>query len=825
MDMKRKASVIFFAACLSICGCESKDVEPAPVEPVPEVEPETAPAHEVPQAAAPEAVAAPAAEKEIVDPADMCGDIRRPSGKDSRNYACQDGLWLCQKTDGCACGDGEACHGGCTDGKCVQAPADPKRDVYCVDGNCPCGESFCAKGAICRAGMCYCRTAETDKGCGNEIVSGDFGEFSCTSVKVGNRREVLFMCERDEGCRLRDGRHYVKYGVVSDNPEIMQGMTGCFYHLDGDQDTTHVTLCPEGDCVVPWTVAQHPAEGAADAAGVEAVVPEDDKDAQAGKVPAAGAEKVDAAPAMISVNTCKVFEKPANGYVSFWSDVYSDARIKLPESGKPSYADQDGRKVFEQIAAFDAAVCSGGTRYCHGAGQKPIAAPANPKGYACLPVKMMHEKPQVKKKGKGKDAKNADVTADVSSEPLMDSRGREKKAWKCTEETCICGGKACANGALCMDEQCYCGAYPLEEGYACVDDMARCEHDTCRCGKTECERGEACDGKGCLCGNVKAPGKNYLCKSGAWECPTHDGCNCGNALCFDNMVCHNGACLCGGRPAPDEDYRCEERPEGLSWVCHADVHCRCYDNFIAKGDVCRPVSCGEHETLKGGGCFCGESASLGVPWRCASVQGKYENVCASTEGCQCGKETCPWGSVCREGSCVDRVTGSPVPEGIQYKMTHGYALCIQEDGCTCGKTTCRNETYCVGGACYENPVFRMIGGQRVAFDISEVREVRDEYDIANDPAPMTPNYNRVWDEVLVGEHYCGGMEMPRDPSLYVCRYETWMSGACGKDAGTVSYRAVGWICTSDKCPCGEGACVKNEACLNGYCLPGIEQED
>lgn len=174
---------------------------------------------------------------------------------------------------------------------------------------------------------------------------------------------------------------------------------------------------------------------------------------------------------------------------------------------------------------------------------------------------------------------------------------------------------------------------------------------------------------------------------------------------------------------------------------------------------------------------------------------------------------------------MDRVTGSPVPEGIQYKMTHGYALCIQEDGCTCGKTTCRNETYCVGGACYENPVFRMIGGQRVAFDISEVREVRDEYDIANDPAPMTPNYNRVWDEVLVGEHYCGGMEMPRDPSLYVCRYETWMSGACGKDAGTVSYRAVGWICTSDKCPCGEGACVKNEACLNGYCLPGIEQED
>ena len=829
-NMSRRLIVVLFAVCVCAFGCQDKQAEPEPVLPEAPAAPVAVPEPEAnaEAVAQPEAAAVPEV-KEVVDPADLCGDVRRPSGKDSRDYECRDGLWLCNDNNGCVCGDGALCYGVCTDGKCLQAPADPKRDVYCLDGNCACGDGFCAKNAICRAGMCICRTAETDKGCGNEIVSGDFGEFSCHSVKVENRREVLFMCERDEGCRLRDGRHYMKYGVVSANPEVMEGMVGCFYHLDGDEDTTRVTLCPEGDCVIPWTVEQRPAEVAEAAEGVvadggnqeaAAAKPEPGDQAATGEAGAVPNE-----PAMIDVNLCKVFERPTNGYVSFWDDVYEEAKVTLPESDKPTFADTEGRKVFVPIAAFDAAICAGGTRYCHGVGQKPLAAPAEPKGYACLPVNSMPVMQDAKKKpkGKGKDAKTAEVVAVES--PLLDSALDVKKAWKCTGESCACGGKACAQGGLCINERCYCGEYPLEEGYACIDDVARCEHDTCQCGKSECERGEACDGKGCLCGNDKAPGKNYLCKSAEWVCPTHDGCNCGNSLCFDNMVCKDGTCLCDGKPAPDENYRCEERPEGLTWVCHADVHCRCYSNFIAKGDVCRPVTCGEHEVLKGSGCFCGDSAALGSPWRCAKNQDKYENICASTEGCTCGKELCPWGSVCRSGNCVDRIKGEAIPEGILYKMTRGYALCIQEEGCACGKGTCREGMYCVAGECYENPVYRIIGGKQVFFDIRDVREVRDEYDIANDPAPMTPNYNRVWDEVLSSSDYCGGIAMPDDPLRYVCRYETWIAGACGKDAGTVSYRALGWICAADTCPCGTGQCSKNEMCLNGYCMPGVTAEE
>ena len=820
--MSRKTIVVLLAMCVCIGGCD-KPAEPEPAQPAVEAEPEVkdVQAEVAPAEAAPEPVKEAAPVVEAVDPADMCGEVRRPSGKDSRDYVCQDGMWLCLQPEGCICGEGGICHGGCKDGQCVQAPADPKHDVYCVDGNCPCGDVFCAKNAICRAGMCICRTDETDKGCGNEIVSGDFGEFSCESVKLGNRREVLFMCLRDEGCRLRDGRHYMKYGVVSANPEVMQGMTGCFYHIDGDADTTQVTLCSEGDCVMPWTVVQQPAAAGAPDAGNAPAAGAPDKAAantHEGENAAAPAE-----PPVI--NTCTVFEKTAKGYVSFWSEVYSSAKVTLPDSGKPAYADHDGKRMYVYVPAFDAAYCDGGTRYCHGTGQKPLAAPADPRGYECvtvswLPVSQTASKPKGRK---GKDAKDADAAAAAVQPAMLDSGIDVKKAWKCTGESCVCGGQACGKGAVCIQERCYCGAYPLEEGYTCEDDIARCVHDTCRCGKTECERGEACDGKGCLCGNDAAPGRNYLCKSAAWVCPTHDGCNCGNNLCFENMVCSKGECLCDGKPAPEENYRCEERPEGLSWVCNAEVHCRCYNNFIAKGDVCRPISCGENEVLKNGGCFCGDNAALGSPWRCADAHGVYENICASTEGCLCGKETCPWGSVCKSGGCYDRISGEAVPEGIHYKMTLGYALCIQEDGCACGKTSCAEEEYCVSGACYKNPVFRMINGRRVFFDISEVREVRDEYDIANDPAPMTPNYNRVWDEVLVSENFCGGIAMPADPALYVCRYETWMSGVCGKDTGSVSYRALGWQCTADTCPCGASPCGKDEYCLNGYCMPAPER--
>ena len=79
-NMSRRLIVVLFAVCVCAFGCQDKQAEPEPVLPEAPAAPVAVPEPEAnaEAVAQPEAAAVPEV-KEVVDPADLCGDVRRPS--------------------------------------------------------------------------------------------------------------------------------------------------------------------------------------------------------------------------------------------------------------------------------------------------------------------------------------------------------------------------------------------------------------------------------------------------------------------------------------------------------------------------------------------------------------------------------------------------------------------------------------------------------------------------------------------------------------------------------------------------------------------------
>ena len=84
----------------------------------------------------------------------------------------------------------------------------------CVEGNCPCGDGFCAKNSVCIKDKCFCG-AFLEKGFidNHAIESNSYGEFECARYISYEqctifRTEYNFICTRSEGCKTGDGRKF-----------------------------------------------------------------------------------------------------------------------------------------------------------------------------------------------------------------------------------------------------------------------------------------------------------------------------------------------------------------------------------------------------------------------------------------------------------------------------------------------------------------------------------------------------------------------------------------------------------------------------------------
>ena len=95
----------------------------------------------------------------------------------------------------------------------VVSPEDPKVEL-CAEGNCPCGDGFCAMYSVCIKDKCFCGAYP---GMGfidaDAFASNLYGEFEC--VRYYEQESCFpptvgydFICTRPEGCKTGDGHSY-----------------------------------------------------------------------------------------------------------------------------------------------------------------------------------------------------------------------------------------------------------------------------------------------------------------------------------------------------------------------------------------------------------------------------------------------------------------------------------------------------------------------------------------------------------------------------------------------------------------------------------------
>ncbi len=301
--------------------------------------------------------------------------------------------YLCGLTWGCDLGNGKKCKytQKLVNGECVSTVAPAKGDFVCEEGNCACGDGFCALGAKCVQGNCECGYSDISTHCpdgcdeddefdlcdkcqSEEIIgvtSQHHGEFVCDYRADGSTESsskvYYHLCNNPDGCYIGD-MHFangaIDYTGSSTRPTedfgdwnlryVKSDGYGCPYHIDGDTDTSMETLCPMGDCVIPK------------------------KDGHCGTI---GMEP-------------SAFHK-----------------VEI----------QHGK---EEHTIYNAEACPGGTRWCHGRDNAPEIVPAGDSNYGCYKV------PKI-------------------GNPLG------LRVWVCDDEAgCVCGNELCLNNMICTNNHC-----------------------------------------------------------------------------------------------------------------------------------------------------------------------------------------------------------------------------------------------------------------------------------------------------------------------------------------------------------------------------------
>ncbi len=123
--------------------------------------------------------------------------------------------------------------------KTVQDASDKIPMNFCSEGNCPCGNGFCSKNSYCIIDACICGTYESIKSKKeilnireHAIASNKYGEFECfeyvytpecdpnslwdNEACPASEYYYDYICNRDEGCKIADGRKYPKSKNVVD---------------------------------------------------------------------------------------------------------------------------------------------------------------------------------------------------------------------------------------------------------------------------------------------------------------------------------------------------------------------------------------------------------------------------------------------------------------------------------------------------------------------------------------------------------------------------------------------------------------------------------
>ena len=322
------------------------------------------------------------------------------------------------------------------------APVPLKQGEICIQGNCPCGQGFCPKDAVCNGNTCTCGinrddayTAGKAKPCNKRYYPGytcqplekkgeDYHSW-CTdpdSVWASSSEYGEFSCEYlDVPCNYGEEHGFPKsllWGFMCKNP------LGCYHH------TEHFAPVPPDFNPRSELV---PGKGFDDSRFSE--WPDTDykwKDKQARVFTAVTRYDSDVkCPYHIDGDTDTTEET-----------ICETGDCVLPlKDGHCSLLDVDPHTnhgntdthANDRLMQFDAAACPGGTRYCHGVGNAPDPIPKEAKGYRCETIY---------KKGKPTNFK-----------AWVCSNCRYRNAMCYHTNACLCGNKICMEGMVCLNDE------------------------------------------------------------------------------------------------------------------------------------------------------------------------------------------------------------------------------------------------------------------------------------------------------------------------------------------------------------------------------------
>ncbi|MBO5753460.1 MAG: hypothetical protein J6S69_07195 [Proteobacteria bacterium] len=391
-------------------------------------------------------------------------------------------------------------------------------------------------------------------------------------------------------------------------------------------------------------------------------------------------------------------------------------------------------------------------------------------------------------------------------------------------KTSQCGDVICQADERCIDNRCETVSdYPniMNKEVCLSPEGCDCEDSSIsRYGSNlsvKCSPGEACGDGGCYyVGGVEG---SFLCKQKECACGTH---RCGeNQICaFDNCyhagVIVNDALNCqltsgiegAGTSHPGRQVSLYLCPDCPSEIPPKTIEEYQYIKFDIEG-----IDSGKEEEI-----------TIGM-W-----------ICERDGGCECGTGRCIQGAACIDGQCAINSKGvwfepgvsepinrcaaaysnhlayqPKVSEHYQIKQESFYALWMCDDTNTC---ICNGKKLPSGANCY---------GKK---DGTELIGCRGYHFSEQVQAPQNLDHYRCdygdW-KCQTGECICDNKLLPKSAycnheNIY-CKQVKSPSDLTGYECFAENSLERNWICTSDKCLCGNKQIPKNAHCIDdkSYC--------